>query len=149
MGTWDPIRLWIKRLYLGVYWSEAPGSDWPKGQASPPYTDQRVEEMVKRGELVVTGGSGVSREHPVILRGVPGMLAGREIAIILSQNIVGHRNTDWPSKKVEFFPNLEDDPPHFIYKVLAGLPDGSVREVWFDIYHRPPTFTEQNPSRET
>jgi hypothetical protein len=137
MGSWDSITLWIKRLYLGVYWSKAPGSDWPKGQACPAYTDQQVEEMVKRGDLIVTGGSGLSREYPVILKGVPGMLAGREIAIILSQNIIAHPTREWRSKKVEFFPNLEDDPPHFIYKVLAELPDGSVREAWFDIYHRP------------
>jgi hypothetical protein len=136
MSSWDSITLWIKRLYRGVYWSEAPGSDWPKGQTCPAYTDQQVEQMVKRGDLIVTGGNGSSRDQPVILRGVPGMLAGREIAIILSQRIVGRPTSKWLSKKVEHFPYLEDDP-HHIYKVLAGLPDGSVKEVWFDIYHRP------------
>ncbi len=136
MGSWDSVRLWIKRLYLGVYWSEAPGSDWPKGPPCPAYTDQRMQEMIKAGDLVVTGGSGVSRDQAVILRGVPGMLAGREIAIILSQNMVGHPASEWRSSAVEHFPELEDDP-HHIYKVLAELPDGSVREVWFDIYHRP------------
>jgi len=77
------------------------------------------------------------------------MLAGREIAVILSQKMVDHPTSEWRSKKVEYFPNQEDDPLHFIYKVLAGLPDGSVKEVWFDIYHRPPTLTEKNPSRGT
>jgi len=148
MGSWESITYWIKRLYLGGYWSEAPGSDWPKGQNCPPYTDERVEEMVNRGELVVTGGSGLSREHPVILSGVSGMLAGREIAIILCQNIVGYPSSAWWSKEVEYFPNLQTNPPHVIYRVIAGLPDGSLREVWFDIYNRPPGFTEERPSQE-
>jgi hypothetical protein len=105
--------------------------------------------MIKRGDLIVTGESGLCRDEPVIIRGVPGMLAGREIAVILSQKMVDHPTSEWRSKKVEYFPNQEDDPLHFIYKVLAGLPDGSVKEVWFDIYHRPPTLTEKNPSRGT
>ena len=73
----------------------------------------------------------------MILRRVPGMLAGREIAVILAQKVVDQPAGEWQSHKIEYTPNLECKPPCFHYGVLVTLKDGSKREAWFQIHHLP------------
>jgi hypothetical protein len=135
----EKIRRWLRDILTRS--SRTPGpmepGRWSTQKNRPSYTAEELEGMIKAGSLTVEGGEGHSREDAIILRKVPGMLAGREIAVILAERILDQPSAEWQSKKIEYVPNMECSPPCFHYGILVTLNDGSPREVWFQIYHLP------------
>ncbi|MEW6348416.1 MAG: hypothetical protein AB1646_05105 [Thermodesulfobacteriota bacterium] len=128
---------WLRYLNPGSWGSPGPTGHWTSPHKRPRYTDEEVDRMVACGLLVVEGGSGLSRDDPVILRKVPGVLAGREISVILSQKLVGQPSAEWQNHEIAFLPVEQTDPPRFRYGVLVTMSDGSRKEAWYEVYHLP------------
>ncbi len=136
MSIGTKLLRWLEYLNVGTWGSPHPSKGhWKSTHKRTRYTDREVEKMIGSGLLTVEGGYGLSRDDPVVLRKVPGVLAGREISIILAQKLIGQPSSEWQNNKVEFEPELEADPPRFLYGILVTLNDGSCKEAWFEVYH--------------